>query len=239
MASSYPHPKLMPEFWQFPTVSMGLGPIGAIYRAKFLKYLEHRGLKDTSKQTVYAFLGDGEMDEPESKGAITIATREKLDNLVFVINCNLQRLDGPVTGNGKIINELEGIFEGAGWNVIKVMWGSRWDELLRKDTSGKLIQLMNETVDGDYQTFKSKDGAYVREHFFGKYPETAALVADWTDEQIWALNRGGHDPKKIYAAFKKAQETKGKATVILAHTIKGYGMGDAAEGKTSRTVLRK
>ncbi len=175
----------MPEFWQFPTVSMGLGPIGAIYQAKFLKYLEHRGLKDTSKQTVYAFLGDGEMDEPESKGAITIATREKLDNLVFVINCNLQRLDGPVTGNGKIINELEGIFEGAGWNVIKVMWGSRWDELLRKDTSGKLIQLMNETVDGDYQTFKSKDGAYVREHFFGKYPETAALVADWTDEQIW------------------------------------------------------
>ena len=160
------------------------------------KYLEHRGLKDTSKQTVYAFLGDGEMDEPESKGAITIATREKLDNLVFVINCNLQRLDGPVTGNGKIINELEGIFEGAGWNVIKVMWGSRWDELLRKDTSGKLIQLMNETVDGDYQTFKSKDGAYVREHFFGKYPETAALVADWTDEQIWARNRGGHDPKE-------------------------------------------
>lgn len=237
--SSYPHPKLMPEFWQFPTVSMGLGPIGAIYRAKFLKYLEHRGLKDTSKQTVYAFLGDGEMDEPESKGAITIATREKLDNLVFVINCNLQRLDGPVTGNGKIINELEGIFEGAGWNVIKVMWGSRWDELLRKDTSGKLIQLMNETVDGDYQTFKSKDGAYVREHFFGKYPETAALVADWTDEQIWALNRGGHDPKKIYAAFKKAQETKGKATVILAHTIKGYGMGDAAEGKNIAHRVKK
>lgn len=229
----------MPEFWQFPTVSMGLGPIGAIYQAKFLKYLEHRGLKDTSKQTVYAFLGDGEMDEPESKGAITIATREKLDNLVFVINCNLQRLDGPVTGNGKIINELEGIFEGAGWNVIKVMWGSRWDELLRKDTSGKLIQLMNETVDGDYQTFKSKDGAYVREHFFGKYPETAALVADWTDEQIWALNRGGHDPKKIYAAFKKAQETKGKATVILAHTIKGYGMGDAAEGKNIAHQVKK
>ncbi len=186
-----------------------------------------------------AFLGDGEMDEPESKGAITIATREKLDNLVFVINCNLQRLDGPVTGNGKIINELEGIFEGAGWNVIKVMWGSRWDELLRKDTSGKLIQLMNETVDGDYQTFKSKDGAYVREHFFGKYPETAALVADWTDEQIWALNRGGHDPKKIYAAFKKAQETKGKATVILAHTIKGYGMGDAAEGKNIAHQVKK
>ncbi|CAK8744094.1 hypothetical protein SODG_007214 [Sodalis praecaptivus] len=194
--SSYPHPKLMPEFWQFPTVSMGLGPISAIYQAKFLKYLDHRALKDTSNQTVYAFLGDGEMDEPESKGAITIATREKLDNLVFIINCNLQRLDGPVTGNGKIINELEGVFGGAGWEVIKVVWGSRWDELLRKDTSGKLIQLMNETVDGDYQTFKSKNGAYVREHFFGKYPETAALVKDMSDDEIWALNRGGHDPKK-------------------------------------------
>lgn len=237
--SSYPHPKLMPTFWQFPTVSMGLGPIGAIYQAKFLKYLENRGLKDTSKQTVYAFLGDGEMDEPESKGAITIATREKLDNLVFVINCNLQRLDGPVTGNGKIINELEGIFGGAGWEVIKVMWGNRWDELLRKDTSGKLIQLMNETVDGDYQTFKSKNGAYVREHFFGKYPETAALVADWTDDQIWSLNRGGHDPKKVYAALKKAQDTKGKPIVILAHTIKGYGMGDAAEGKNIAHQVKK
>ncbi len=224
--SSYPHPKLMPEFWQFPTVSMGLGPISAIYQAKFLKYLEHRGLKDTSEQTVYAFLGDGEMDEPESKGAITIATREKLDNLVFVINCNLQRLDGPVTGNGKIINELEGIFSGAGWQVLKVIWGGRWDELLRKDTSGKLVQLMNETLDGDYQTFKSKDGAYVREHFFGRYPETAALVKDMTDDEIWALNRGGHDPKKIFAALKKAQDTKGKPTVILAHTIKGYGMGE-------------
>ncbi len=179
------------------------------------------------------------MDEPESKGAITIATREKLDNPVFVINCNLQRLDGPVTGNGKIINELEGIFGGAGWNVIKVIWGGRWDELLRKDTSGKLIQLMNETVDGDYQTFKSKDGAYVREHFFGKYPETAALVADWTDEQIWALNRGGHDPKKVYAALKKAQETKGQPTVILAHTIKGYGMGDTAEGKNIAHRVKK
>ena len=237
--SSYPHPKLMPEFWQFPTVSMGLGPIGAIYQAKFLKYLEHRGLKDTSKQTVYAFLGDGEMDEPESKGAITIATREKLDNLVFVINCNLQRLDGPVTGNGKIINELEGIFEGAGWNVIKVMWGSRWDELLRKDTSGKLIQLMNETVDGDYQTFKSKDGAYVREHFFNRYPETAALVKDWTDEQIFALNRGGHDPKKMFAALKKAHDTKGKPTLILAQTVKGYGMGDTAEGKNIAHQVKK
>ncbi|MGK2946736.1 MAG: pyruvate dehydrogenase (acetyl-transferring), homodimeric type [Candidatus Malihini olakiniferum] len=237
--SSYPHPKLMPTFWQFPTVSMGLGPIGAIYQAKFLKYLNNRGLKDTSKQTVYAFLGDGEMDEPESKGVITIATREKLDNLVFVINCNLQRLDGPVTGNGKIINELEGIFVGAGWYLIKVMWGGRWDELLRKDISGKLIQLMNETIDGDYQTFKSKNGAYVREHFFGKYPETAALVADWSDDQIWSLNRGGHDPKKVFAALKKAQENKGKPTAILAHTIKGYGMGDAAESKNIAHQIKK
>ncbi|SEQ20143.1 pyruvate dehydrogenase E1 component [Rosenbergiella nectarea] len=237
--SSYPHPKLMPDFWQFPTVSMGLGPLGAIYQAKFLKYLEHRGLKETSAQTVYAFLGDGEMDEPESKGAITIATREKLDNLVFVINCNLQRLDGPVTGNGKIINELEGIFGGAGWEVIKVIWGGRWDELLRKDTSGKLIQLMNETVDGDYQTFKSRDGAYVREHFFGRYPETAALVKDMSDEAIWSLNRGGHDPKKIYAAFKKAQDTKDKPVVILAHTVKGYGMGETAEGKNIAHQVKK
>ena len=171
------------------------------------------------------------MDEPESKGAITIATREKLDNPVFVINCNLQRLDGPVTGNGKIINELEGIFSGAGWQVLKVIWGGRWDELLRKDTSGKLIQLMNETLDGDYQTFKSKDGAYVREHFFGRFPETAALVKDMSDDEIWSLNRGGHDPKKVFAALKKAQETTGKPTVILAHTIKGYGMGETAEGK--------
>lgn len=237
--SSYPHPKLMPEFWQFPTVSMGLGPIGAIYQAKFLKYLHHRGLKDTAAQTVYAFLGDGEMDEPESKGAITIATREKLDNLVFVINCNLQRLDGPVTGNGKIINELEGIFAGAGWQVLKVIWGDRWDALLRKDTSGKLIQLMNETVDGDYQTFKSKNGAYVREHFFGRYPETAALVKEMSDDEIWSLNRGGHDPKKVYAALKKAQETKDKPTVILAHTIKGYGMGDTAEGKNIAHQVKK
>lgn len=237
--SSYPHPKLMPEFWQFPTVSMGLGPIGAIYQAKFLKYLQHRGLKDTADQTVYAFLGDGEMDEPESKGAITIATREKLDNLVFVINCNLQRLDGPVTGNGKIVNELEGIFSGAGWQVIKVLWGDRWDELLRKDTSGKLIQLMNETLDGDYQTFKSKDGAYVREHFFNRYPETSALVKDMTDDEIWSLNRGGHDPKKVYAAFKKAQDTKGKPTVILAQTVKGYGMGYTAEGKNIAHQVKK
>lgn len=236
---SYPHPKLLPDFWQFPTVSMGLGPISAIYQAKFLKYLEHRELAITSNRKVYAFLGDGEMDEPESKGAISIATREKLDNLIFVINCNLQRLDGPVTGNGKIINELEGFFAGAGWEVIKVIWGARWDELLRNDTSGKLIQLMNETVDGDYQTFKSKDGAYVREHFFGKYPETAALVKDWSDDQIWSLNRGGHDPKKVYAALHKAQQIKDKPVVILAHTIKGYGMGDSAEGKNIAHQVKK
>ncbi|MGP1929871.1 MAG: pyruvate dehydrogenase (acetyl-transferring), homodimeric type [Arsenophonus sp. ER-BJ3-MAG3] len=237
--SSYPHPKLMPEFWQFPTVSMGLGPIVAIYQAKFLKYLHNRGLKDTTDQTVYAFLGDGEMDEPESKGAITIATREKLDNLIFVINCNLQRLDGPVTGNGKIINELEGIFNGAGWHVIKVLWGGKWDELLRKDISGRLIQLMNETLDGDYQTFKSKDGAYIREYFFNRYTETSILVKNMTDDEIWSLNRGGHDPKKIYAAFKKAKETKGIPTVILAKTIKGYGMGSTAEGKNIAHQVKK
>lgn len=236
---SYPHPKLMPEFWQFPTVSMGLGPIGAIYQARFLKYLTNRGIKDCSEQKVYAFLGDGEMDEPESKGAITIAVREKLDNLIFVINCNLQRLDGPVIGNGKVINELEGIFGGAGWNVIKTLWGSKWDELLQKDTSGKLIQLMNETLDGDYQTFKSKDGAYVRKYFFGKYPETAALVADWTDEQIFALKRGGHDPVKLFAAFQKATQANGKPTVILAKTVKGYGMGEAAEGKNIAHQVKK
>ncbi|WP_413492824.1 pyruvate dehydrogenase (acetyl-transferring), homodimeric type [Morganella psychrotolerans] len=236
---SYPHPKLMPNFWQFPTVSMGLGPLSAIYQAKFLKYLDNRGLKDTSEQTVYAFLGDGEMDEPESKGAINIAVRESLDNLIFVINCNLQRLDGPVNGNGKIVNEMEGMFSGAGWQVIKVMWGGRWDELLKKDTSGKLIQLMNETVDGDYQTFKSKNGAYVRENFFNRYPETAALVKDWTDEQIFALNRGGHDPKKMFAALKKAHDTKGKPTLILAQTVKGYGMGDTAEGKNIAHQVKK
>ncbi|AFP85557.1 pyruvate dehydrogenase E1 component, homodimeric type [secondary endosymbiont of Heteropsylla cubana] len=237
--SSYPHPKLMPKFWQFPTVSMGLGAISAIYQAKFLKYLDHRNLKDTNNQTVYAFLGDGEMDEPESKGAITIASREKLDNLVFIINCNLQRLDGPVVGNGKIINELEDIFKGAGWEVIKVIWGSRWDTLLDKDTSGKLVQLMNETVDGDYQTFKSKNGAYIREHFFSKYPETNALVSNMSDEDIWALNRGGHDSQKIYAAFEKAKKIKNKPVVILAHTIKGYGMGLTAEAMNVAHQVKK
>jgi pyruvate dehydrogenase E1 component len=236
---SYPHPKLMPEFWQFPTVSMGLGPISAIYQARFLKYLDGRGLKDTSEQRVYAFLGDGEMDEPESRGAISFAAREKLNNLCFLINCNLQRLDGPVMGNGKIIQELEGLFRGAGWNVVKVIWGNNWDSLLAKDTSGKLLQLMNETVDGDYQTFKSKDGAYVREHFFGKYPETAALVADMTDDEIFALKRGGHDTSKLFAAFKNAQDTKDRPTVILAKTVKGYGMGDAAEGKNIAHQVKK
>ena len=237
--SSYPHPKLMPEFWQFPTVSMGLGPITAIYQARFLKYLNGRGLKDTSAQRVYAFLGDGEMDEPESRGAISFAAREKLGNLCFLINCNLQRLDGPVMGNGKIIQELEGLFRGAGWNVIKVVWGRGWDKLLAKDTTGKLLQLMNETVDGDYQTYKANDGAYVRKHFFGRYPETAALVADMTDEEIFALKRGGHEPSKLFAAFKAAQECSDKPTVILAKTVKGYGMGEAAEGKNIAHQVKK
>ncbi|ABM04629.1 2-oxo-acid dehydrogenase E1 subunit, homodimeric type [Psychromonas ingrahamii 37] len=236
---SYPHPKLLPEFWQFPTVSMGLGPIAAIYQARFLKYLDGRGLKQTANQRVYAFLGDGEMDEPESRGSLSFASREKLDNLCFLINCNLQRLDGPVMGNGSIIQELEGLFHGAGWNVVKVIWGGNWDSLLAQDSSGKLLQLMEETVDGDYQTFKSKDGAYVREHFFGKYPETAALVATWTDEEIFALKRGGHDSSKLYAAFKNAQETQGKPTVILAKTVKGYGMGAAAEGKNIAHGVKK
>ncbi|QLB12995.1 pyruvate dehydrogenase E1 component [Bisgaardia hudsonensis] len=237
--SSYPHPKLMPEFWQFPTVSMGLGPLNAIYQARFLKYLHNRGLKDTTDQTVYAFLGDGEMDEVESRGAISFAAREKLDNLVFVINCNLQRLDGPVTGNSKIIQEFEGLFNGAGWEVIKVIWGRRWDRLLQRDTSGKLLQLMMEVVDGDYQTMKSKDGAYVRKHFFGRYPETEALVAEMTDDEIWALNRGGHDPLKVFAAFNKAKQVKDKPVVLLVKTIKGYGMGDAAEGKNIAHQVKK
>ncbi|MBE0369455.1 pyruvate dehydrogenase (acetyl-transferring), homodimeric type [Pseudoalteromonas aurantia] len=237
--SSYPHPKLMPEFWQFPTVSMGLGPIASIYQARFLKYLDGRGMKDTSAQRVYAFLGDGEMDEPESRGAISFAAREKLDNLCYLINCNLQRLDGPVMGNGKIIQELEGLFKGAGWNVIKVVWGSGWDKLLAKDTTGKLLELMNETIDGDYQTYKAKNGAYVREHFFGRYPETAALVADMTDDEIFALKRGGHEPSKLFAAFKAAQDEKGRPTVILAKTVKGYGMGEAAEGKNIAHQVKK
>ncbi len=227
---SYPHPWLMPDFWQFPTVSMGLGPLMAIYQARFLRYLEGRGIANTSRRHVWAFMGDGEMDEPESLGAISLAGREKLDNLVFVINCNLQRLDGPVRGNGKIIQELEGDFRGAGWNVIKVVWGSGWDELLAGDVTGRLRQLMEECVDGEYQTFKSKDGTYIREHFFGRYPETAAMVADWPDEKIWKLTRGGHDPRKVFAAYKAAVEHTGQPTVILAKTVKGYGMGEAGEG---------
>ena len=229
--SSYPHPWLMPGFWQFPTVSMGLGPIMAIYQARFLKYLHNRGLADVTNRKVWAFLGDGETDEPESLGAISLAAREKLDNLVFVINCNLQRLDGPVRGNGKIIQELEANFRGTGWNVIKVIWGSGWDNLIAQDSSGMLLQRMEEAVDGEYQDFKSKNGAYVREHFFGKYPETRAMVANMSDDEIWALARGGHDSQKVYAAYDAAMRSKDKPTVILAKTVKGYGMGEAGEGQ--------
>jgi len=228
---SYPHPWLLPDYWQFPTVSMGLGPLMAIYQARFLKYLGARGLADTANRKVWAFLGDGETDEPESLGAISLGGRERLDNLIFVVNCNLQRLDGPVRGNGKIIQELEGIFRGAGWNVIKVIWGSRWDDLLARDTTGLLLQRMEECVDGQYQDFKSKNGAYVREHFFGAYPELLELVADMSDEEIWNLNRGGHDPVKVYAAFQAAVRHTGQPTVILAKTVKGYGMGEAGEGQ--------
>jgi pyruvate dehydrogenase E1 component len=228
---SYPHPWLMPDFWQFPTVSMGLGPIMSIYHARFLKYLQGRGLAETSDRKVWGFLGDGETDEPESLGAIGMAGREKLDNLIWVINCNLQRLDGPVRGNGKIIQELEGIFRGAGWNVIKVIWGSGWDPLIANDASGILLKRMEEAVDGEYQDFKSKNGAYVREHFFGRYPELAEMVAGMSDDEIWALNRGGHDPVKIYNAYAAAVRHTGQPTVILAKTIKGYGMGEAGEGQ--------
>ena len=228
---SYPHPWLMPDFWQFPTVSMGLGPLQAIYQARFMKYMHDRGMADTSGRKVWAFMGDGEMDEPESMGAIGMAGREKLDNLVFVVNCNLQRLDGPVRGNGKIIQELEADFRGAGWNVIKVVWGGYWDPLLAQDKTGLLRKRMMECVDGDYQTIKSKDGAYVREHFFGKYPELAKLVANWTDDDIWRLNRGGHDPHKVYAAYHAAVNHTGQPTVILAKTIKGYGMGESGEAQ--------
>jgi len=228
--SSYPHPWLMPDFWQFPTVSMGLGPIMAIYQARFMRYLHDRGIVDTSKRKVWAFLGDGEMDEPESLGAIALAAREGLDNLVFVVNCNLQRLDGPVRGNGKIIQELERDFRGTGWNVIKVIWGSYWDKLIARDKDGLLLKRMEECVDGDYQTYKARDGKYVREHFFGAYPELREMVANMTDEDIWRLNRGGHDPAKVYAAYAAAMQSNGKPTVILAKTVKGYGMGVAGEG---------
>lgn len=229
--SSYPHPWLMPNFWQFPTVSMGLGPIMAIYQARFMRYLHNRGLVDTENRKVWAFMGDGEMDEPEAFGAAALASREKLDNLVFVINCNLQRLDGPVRGNGKIIQELESDFRGAGWNVIKVIWGSAWDPLLAKDNKGLLLDRMEEVVDGEYQAMKAFNGAYVREHFFGKYPELKAMVANMSDDDIWRLNRGGHDPHKVYAAYAEAAQHTGQPTVILCKTVKGYGMGEAGEGK--------
>ncbi|WP_297958647.1 pyruvate dehydrogenase (acetyl-transferring), homodimeric type [uncultured Neisseria sp.] len=236
---SYPHPHLLPDFWQFPTVSMGLGPLMAIYQARFLKYLESRGLAKTKGRKVWVFCGDGEMDEPESQGAIALAAREGLDNLIFVINCNLQRLDGPVRGNGKIIQELEGNFTGAGWNVVKVIWGSRWDKLLERDTDGILRKRMEECLDGDYQTYKSKDGAYVREHFFNT-PELKALVADMTDDEIWALNRGGHDPQKVYNAYDRAvNHAEGRPTLILAKTIKGYGMGAAGEGQNVAHQAKK
>jgi pyruvate dehydrogenase E1 component len=237
--SSYPHPWLMPEFWQFPTVSMGLGPMMAIYQARFMRYMENRDLIPASDRKVWCFLGDGEMDEPESMGAITMPVREGLDNLVFVVNCNLQRLDGPVRGNGKVIQELEAAFGGAGWNVVKVVWGSRWDPLLAKDHNGNLRRVMEETVDGEYQNYKSKDGAYVRNEFFGKHPETAEMAASMSDEEIWHLNRGGHDPLKVYAAYDAARRHTGQPTIILAKTIKGYGMGEAGEGQNTAHQQKK
>lgn len=229
--SSYPHPWLMPDFWEYPTVSMGLAPIMAIYQARFNEYLKDRGFKDTSKQKVWAFLGDGECDEPETLGAITLAGRERLDNLIFVINCNLQRLDGPVRGNGKIIQELEAVFRGAGWNVIKVVWGGDWDPLLDRDEKGLLVERMGEVVDGQYQKYVGMPGSYIREHFFGKHPELAQMVANFSDEKLEKMRRGGHDPEKVYAAYKAAMETKGQPTVILAKTIKGYGLGEQGEGR--------
>ena len=229
--SSYPHPWLMPDFWSFPTVSMGLGPINAIYQARFMRYLENRGLIPPTPRRVWGFLGDGEMDEPESMGSLTLASREKLDNLIFVINCNLQRLDGPVRGNGKVIQELEAAFRGAGWNVIKVIWGEDWDALLARDITGLLQKRMGEAVDGEYQTYVTKDGAYIRKNFFGKYPELLDLVAHLSDDELMRLRRGGHDPRKVYNAYKAAVETKDRPTVILAHTIKGYGLGEAGEGR--------
>jgi pyruvate dehydrogenase E1 component len=237
--SSYPHPRLMPEFWEFPTVSMGLGPINAIHQAQSNKYLTNRGIKDASDQHVWAFLGDGEMDEVESRGALQWAANDKLDNLTFVINCNLQRLDGPVRGNGKIIQELESFFRGAGWNVIKVVWGREWDSLLAADTTGALVNLMNVTPDGDYQTYKAENGAYVRENFFGRDPVTAKLVEGLSDDEIWNLKRGGHDYRKVYAAYKAAMEHKGQPTVILAKTVKGYGLGPSFEGRNATHQMKK
>jgi len=237
--SSYPHPRLMPEFWQFPTVSMGLGPINAIYQAQLNRYVHNRGFRDTSEQHVWAFLGDGELDEVESRGALQLAANDGLDNLTFVVNANLQRLDGPVRGNGKIIQELESFFRGAGWNVIKVIWGREWDQLLSKDHDGALVDLMNRTPDGDYQTYKTESGAFVRENFFGRDPRTLELVSDMTDEQIWGLRRGGHDYKKVYAAYKAATEQKGKPTVIIAKTIKGYNLGKTFEGRNATHQMKK
>jgi pyruvate dehydrogenase E1 component len=237
--SSYPHPRLMPNFWEFPTVSMGLGPLNAIYQARFNKYLHHRGIRDTSNQRVWCFLGDGEMDEVESLGAIGVASREELDNLTFVVNCNLQRLDGPVRGNGKIIQELESFFRGASWNVIKVVWARGWDSLLSQDVDGALVNIMNSTPDGDYQTFKAESGAYVRKHFFGRDPRTEAMVADWTDDQVWGLQRGGHDYRKVHAAYQAAVEHTGQPTVILAKTIKGWTLGSQFEGRNSTHQMKK
>jgi pyruvate dehydrogenase E1 component len=236
---SYPHPRLMPDFWEFPTVSMGLGPLNAIYQARFNRYLHHRGIKDTSDQRVWAFLGDGEMDEPETIGAIGLAAREELDNLTFVVNCNLQRLDGPVRGNGKIIQELEGLFRGAGWNVIKVIWGREWDPLLAADTDGALVNLMNVTPDGDYQTYKAENGAYVREHFFGRDPRTRKMVEHMTDDEVWGLRRGGHDYRKLYAAYKAATEHTGQPTVLLAKTIKGWTLGSHFEARNATHQMKK
>ncbi|GAA6527806.1 pyruvate dehydrogenase (acetyl-transferring), homodimeric type [Intrasporangium sp. DVR] len=237
---SYPHPRLLPDYWEFPTVSMGLGPMNAVYQAQFNKYLHNRGIKDTSQQHVWAFLGDGEMDEPESRGVLQIAANEELDNLTFVINCNLQRLDGPVRGNGKIIQELEAFFRGAGWNVIKVVWGRGWDPLLAADRDGALVHIMNQTSDGDYQTFRANDGKYVRDHFFGRDPRTLKMVDNWTDDQIWwNLKRGGHDYRKVYAAYKAAMEHTGQPTVILAKTIKGYGLGSHFAGRNATHQMKK
>ncbi|MDQ3599679.1 MAG: pyruvate dehydrogenase (acetyl-transferring), homodimeric type, partial [Actinomycetota bacterium] len=236
---SYPHPRLMPDFWEFPTVSMGLGPINAIFQARFDRYLHDRGLVDTSQQHVWAFLGDGEMDEPESRGAVQVASTEGLDNLTFVVNCNLQRLDGPVRGNGKIIQELESFFRGAGWNVIKVIWGREWDALLHADRQGALVNLMNTTPDGDYQTYKANDGGYVRDHFFGRDPRTKELVRDLSDAQIWNLKRGGHDYRKVHAAYQAATGHHGQPTVILAKTVKGYGLGSSFEGRNATHQMKK
>ncbi len=237
--SSYPHPWLMPDFWQFPTVSMGLGPINSIYHARFMRYLENRGLIVPTDRKVWAFLGDGEMDEPESRGALQIAANERLDNLIFVVNCNLQRLDGPVRGNANIVQELEGVFRGAGWNVVKVLWGGDWDHLLAKDKTGLLVRRMHECVDGEFQNFKAKGGAYIRKEFFGKYPELLALVEDFTDDELASFRRGGHDPQKVYNAYLRATRHTGQPTVILAKTVKGYGLGEAGEGRNPTHQQKK